>query len=353
MKYTLLEKSLIEKLETAIVDVTPGVQVRAYHMGKVICDVSIGNTYAYYDLASLTKVIFTVQAMMLAFERKKWDLPTKVKSILSWFPYDDIKIYDLLTHTSGLAWWYPFFKEISHLQGFSEKKSELKKIIQDLPLKKEVKSIYSDVGFIVLAFCLEEFYQKDLLSIWEEIKNTFYIGTTLEFHQNNIPKHKVQFYAPTEECPWRKKLIQGEVHDENCWAMGGVSTHAGLFGSIDDVSCYLLTLRSQLQGIARYQLRQKTAQLFAKRAIHEEQGDWALGFMMPTPGTASCGGYFSAESIGHTGFTGTSIWYDPTVDIGITVLSNRVLYGRDKTGFRELRPMIHNWVIEGFRKSGV
>ena len=96
---------------------------------------------------------------------------------------------------------------------------------------------------------------------------------------------------------------------------------------------------------------QKTAQLFSKKAVEEGKGDWALGFMMPTPGQASCGHYFDLSSIGHTGFTGTSTWYDPKMDLAVCILSNRLVYGRENNRFKELRPKIHNWLVEGLRKS--
>lgn len=353
MKFSVLEKNLMEALRERIRDVTPGVMVRAYQGGRMICDVSVGDTYAYYDLASLTKVLFTVQAMMVAFEQGKWNLDTYVHEQLPWFPHAQVRVQDLLTHSSGLVWWLPFYKDIDLSLPVEERREVLKKIIAELDVSDTPNSVYSDVGFLVLGFLLEEFYQDSLLGVWNGIKDKFYSGTTLEFHDKNQPKHRVSLYAPTEECAWRKKLIVGEVHDENCWTLGGVSAHAGLFGSIDDASWALLNIRSQLLGIARYSVKQKTAKLFASRARPQGMGDWALGYMMPTPGSASCGNHLSLSSIGHTGFTGTSVWYDPKADFGIVVLSNRVLYGRENKAFAKLRPEIHNWIVEGFRKSAV
>lgn len=353
MKFSVLEKSLIANLESSIKDVTPGVMVRAYQNGRLVCDIAVGSTYAYYDLASLTKIIFTVQAMMLAFEEKKWDLDSKVKTFLPWYRHENTKIQDLLTHSSGLTWWKPFYKELNLNDSWQNRREHLRKMIEQIDLEPNETSVYSDVGFLILGFILEIFYQKDLVSIWNDIKNTFYLGTTLEFHPRNQTTQRTSLFAPTEECVWRKKLIQGEVHDENTWALGGISTHAGLFGSIDDLGWYMLHLRSQILGIARYQIKQKTTQLFTKRARPEGKGDWAMGFMMPTPGKSSCGGYFSLNSIGHTGFTGTSIWYDPKADLAVSILSNRLVYGRENRSFVELRPQIHNWIVEGLRKSSL
>jgi CubicO group peptidase (beta-lactamase class C family) len=190
-----------------------------------------------------------------------------------------------------------------------------------------------------------------LIEIWSRIKEEFYPRTSLEVHDSNLPKAPVRLYAPTERCEWRSKLIQGEVHDDNTWAFGGVSSHAGLFGSIDDLGWYALLLRSQIKGISKTSIKQKTAQLFAQRSRPVGRGDWALGYMMPSPGASSSGSYFSPYSIGHLGFTGTSIWYDPVADVSIGMVSNRVFYGRDKNEFAALRPKIHDLIIEGMKKA--
>lgn len=353
MKFSVLEKNLMRQLEESIRDTTPGVMVRAYQGGKIVCDVAVGNTYAYYDFASLTKVIFTVQGMMYAFELGKWDLTTKVADLLSWFPHKETRVTELLTHSSGLPWWLPIYQEINTNLPPETRREQLRDMMKKMKIEKTDSAVYSDVGFLVLGFVLEALFDRPLLEVWNDIKNRFYQGTTLEFHANNQPTQRQGLYAPTEECSVRKKLVQGEVHDLNCWTLGGVSTHAGLFGSIDDLGWYSLHLRSQLMGIARYSIRQKTAQLFARRALPEGRGDWALGYMMPTAGVASCGTYFSLESIGHTGFTGTSVWYDPRMDMSVVILSNRVLYGSDNKAFAKLRPEIHNWIVENFRRSGV
>jgi CubicO group peptidase (beta-lactamase class C family) len=353
MKFSVLEKNLIKNLEESMRDISPGVMVRAYQSGKIICDVAVGNTFAYYDLASLTKVIFTVQGMMYAYELGKWHQKSHVSEFLSWYPYKDNLITDLLTHSSGLPWWLPLYQVLDPLESQEKRAEKIRETISASRLEKTENAVYSDIGFLVLCFILEKIFDRPLFEVWQEVKNKFYSGTTLDFHLNNVCPHRASLYAPTEECLIRGKLVQGEVHDINCWSMGGVSTHAGLFGSIDDMGWYLLHLRSQLMGIARYSIRQKTVQLFSRRARPEGHGDWALGFMMPTPGSASCGSYFSLDSIGHTGFTGTSIWYDPRMDLGVAILSNRVLYGADNKAFGKLRPQIHNWIVENFRRSAV
>ncbi len=351
MKYTSQENKLIEKIKAAIPDVTPGVTARAYYMGRLVCDISVGQTYPYYDLASMTKVIFTQQAMMEAFDQGRWQTGTKVVDILPEFKHADILITELMTHTSGLEWWLPFYKSIDLNQTWLRKRPWIFQQINNSTINKTGRAVYSDLGVILLGFILEKLNQKNLHEIWLGVKERFYPTTTLGFHLENKTELPLNQFAPTEDCPWRKRIIRGEVHDENTYSFGGISTHSGLFGSIEDISAFGLNVRSQLQGIARYSIRQKTAQLFAQRAIPTEVGDWALGYMMPTPDTASCGPHFSVLSIGHTGFTGTSFWYDPRNDLLVLILSNRVHYGRDNKGFIALRPQIHTWIFETLKRT--
>lgn len=351
MRLTTMEKNLSALILPELRDVTPGVQVRAFQNGKIVCDIALGKTYPYYDLASLTKIIFTVQAMMLAYDRGYWDLKTKVKDRLPWYRFET-PIPNLLCHYSGFEAWQPFYKKMNLDQSFSDKRKQLRDLLQETsPLRSYDKCIYSDINFLLLGYILESFYDKSLIEVWNETKELFYSGTTFEFHPDNVLPQKSSFYAPTEECPWRGRLLQGEVHDENAWSFGGVSTHAGLFGTIDDLGWYALHLRSQLMGIARYEVKQKTALLFSRKAVEEGRGEWAMGFMMPTPGSSSCGHYFDLASIGHTGFTGTSVWYDPKMDLAVCILSNRLVYGRENNRFKDLRPKIHNWLVEGLKKS--
>jgi len=350
MKYTSQENKLIEKIKKALPDVTPGVSARAYHVGRLVCDISVGKTYPYYDLASLTKVIFTQQAMMEAFDQGLWGLETKVTSILADFKHD-IYIKDLLTHTSGLEWWRPLYQEIQLAQPWQEKRKWLYTQINNSILRKSEKTVYSDLGFILLGFILEQLHEKNILQIWSELKDRNYASTTLNFHVENKTDISQEQFAPTEDCKWRHKIMRAEVHDENTWSLGGVSTHAGLFGSIEDLSAFGLNVRSQLQGIARYSIRQKTAQLFAARAVPAEVGDWSLGYMMPSSENSSCGPHFSILSIGHTGFTGTSFWYDPRNDLLVLILSNRIHYGRENRAFIGLRPQIHSWIFESLKRT--
>lgn len=351
MSFTSFEKNLVQKIQERLAPAAPGVQIQVHQAGRKISDLSIGETYPYYDLASLTKIIFTTQAMMKAFDEELWNLKTRVKDFLPWFQDEHTLVTQLLNHSSGLPWWFPFFEKVEMTTSSINKWTSGARLIRDMETKEDGTSVYSDVGFIVLGHLLESIYDRPLKMIWETLKDQFYPRSTLNFHPDNKPKNKIQFYAPTERSEWRSKLIQGEVHDDNTWAFGGVSSHAGLFGSIDDLGWFSIMIRNHLKGHSKTEVRQKTAKLFASRSLAEGKGDWALGYMMPTPGNSSSGAHFSKFSIGHTGFTGTSFWYDPIQDLSIAILSNRVFLGRDNKEFALLRPQIHNWIVEGLRKT--
>ena len=351
MSLSPLEKKLAKQIEPALKAATPGVQVQVHSAGKKICDLSIGETYPYYDLASLTKIIFTVQALMKAFQEGKWNLQSKVQDFCPWFLHKEVSIKDCLTHTSGLAWWLPLYQSLDLSTSSLNRWTEGARILQKLELEKKPESVYSDIGFILLGHLLESLYSVPLLEIWDRLKSENYPRTTLEFHPNNILKSASKHYAPTENCTWRNKKLQGEVHDDNAWAFGGVSSHAGLFGSIDDLGWYGLCLRSQIQGFSKSLVKARTAKLFTSRALPSENGDCSLGMMMPTEGKSSSGKHFSAQSVGHTGFTGTSFWYDPKQDLSIAILSNRVYFGRENKEFASLRPQIHNWIMEALKRT--
>ena len=334
------------RIEAAIADVTPGVVLRAFSGGALVCDLRVGDTRPYYDLASLTKIVFTQQALMQAFDAGRWALDTTVGDLLPDFTHPQTRLSELLTHTSGIEWWMPFYESVDMDLPWLDRRRWLYAQLQGAPCNKTGRAVYSDLGFMLLGFVLEAMHRKNLLQVWQDLKARTYAGSSLDFHVDNQPVRAREQYAATELCPWRRKRLQGEVHDDNTWSLGGVSTHAGLFGSIDDLAGYGLQLRAQLLGLPGALVRSNTAQQFARRAIPVEAGEWALGFMLPSPQAASCGRYFSPRSIGHTGFTGTSLWFDPERDLLVTILSNRVYGGRENKAFLALRPQLHDWVVE-------
>jgi len=343
--------SLTKKLDQEIRGVTPGLKVQAFSKGAKVYEAEVGETYRYYDWASLTKVVFSVSALMKAFESRMFDPFEKVNTYVSDFPFETVCANHLLTHSAGFQWWQAFYEHIDLSLPPSERfKQVLEMIYQEPEPTPNEKSVYSDLDFLVLGRLLESIYQTSLIDIWQRLNSELELES-VHFNLNNVPSFDPKLYAPTESCAWRGRVLQGEVHDENTWALGGVSAHAGLFGTIDDLAKWGLLIRSAYFNDSASGFEHETVALFTRRSISVDKGDWALGFMMPTPGKASCGDRFSAESFGHTGFTGTSIWLDPKKDLLICILSNRVFPTRDNKKFVELRPRIHNWISDTIESS--
>jgi serine-type D-Ala-D-Ala carboxypeptidase len=340
-----LEKKLVEKIQNEVRDdlaaYTPSLAIQVSVAGRKKIDISLGKSYVYYDLASLTKILFTVPAMMRLVDQKKLKVTDAVSKYLHWWVHPKIKISQVLSHSAGLTWWEPFYKEIKKIKNPDEKREYLRQALARQKISSSKKSVYSDLDFLLLGFLLEERFEEPLLDVWGELPLHAHLKS-LHFNPQNKPIHSRNLYAPTEKCPWRGQILQGEVHDDNTWSFGGVSSHAGLFGTVDDVRLFGDMLLARSKIIARAE----TIARFTKRAIPLSQGDWALGFMMPTKGAASCGRYFSSNSFGHTGFTGTSLWVDQKKKLVVSILSNRVHPTRDNRKFVELRPRIHDLICE-------
>lgn len=328
---------------------TPGLCFQVYQNGNLFFEYQGGEIFPYYDLASLTKVLFTVPAMMLSVQRGFCSPTTKVKEILSWWPHSETKIVDILTHSAGLVWWKPFYQDLVREPDIRKRWELLRQDIQSSPLVPSDKAVYSDVGFLTLGLLLEAMWSLTLPEIWERVKSTFAPGSTLHWNRPGAPLFPVLDYAPTEVCEWRGRRMQAEVHDENAWALGGLSSHAGLFGNCSDVASVFLHVRAAYFDL-NHPLHQIVRQ-FAQRQIPTEKGDWALGYVVPTPGNSTSGQFFSARSIGHTGFTGTSAWWDPERDLLVVILSNRVYYGREKREFAKLRPLLHDEIVSLLRRD--
>lgn len=336
-----MNRSLLEK---QIQGITPGLKLLVYHNGKKRIQSSIGKTYSYYDWASITKAVFTATATMKLYERDSEILNKKVNHYCHWFKNKNIYVQQLMNHTSGLYWWRPFYKKIDLNLTPQERWQILFGLIRNEKPKKNSTCVYSDINYFLLGGILEQIYNKPLYEIWREINQDLELPRT-DFHQFNKPHYRRSLYAPTEVCQWRKKRLQGEAHDENTWALGGVSTHSGLFGPIEDLADWGLRLRSIYYGKNGF-LKTGTVKKFFSRSVSEHRGNWATGFMLPAKIGSSAGDLLSRKSIGFLGFTGTSFWFDPRNDLLICLFTNRVYYGRNKTGIFGLRKFTHEYIFK-------
>jgi CubicO group peptidase (beta-lactamase class C family) len=302
-------------------------------------DASPASTETIFDLASLTKVIATTSLTLRGVASGHLSIDQAVGDFLpAWRDerHAGLTIRHLLTHSSGLPAHIRFWETCRGRGDFEE-------AIWSAPLEAPPGqvSVYSDPGFILLGFILEDIggpldQQVDVLANQ--------IG--LERLQYRPPADWSPEIAPTEFDVWRNRLLIGEVHDENAAALGGVAGHAGLFGSVRDVgafACQMLVSFSSDTALAPAHL----ARAFATRSLVPASSR-ALGWDTMLP-TSSCGTRLSHRAIGHTGFTGTSMWIDPELDLYVVLLTNRVHPTRDNDAIRSIRPRVHDAVVEGLR----
>ena len=198
--------------------------------------------------------------------------------------------------------------------------------------------VYSDLGFILLGFILEDAINEKLDSAFCKIKNRYNWGE-LSF---NPPTSWTERTAPTEIDPWRGRLLIGEVHDENAWALGGVAGHSGVFGTAEAVGSFARTILSCFSKQPSIVPPEVFIEFTTK--VDNKRSSRALGWDTMLP-TSSCGHSFSKSAIGHTGFTGTSLWIDPELDLYIVCLTNRVHDPIDNNAMQTFRPALHDTAL--------
>ena len=281
-----------------------------------------------FDLASLTKVLATTTVMMELVERGRVRLEDRVGHWLPEWRGSDrelVTVADLLEHSSGLTPHLPFFRDHSG-------RDEYQQAICSMPLEYQPRSqaAYSDLGFILLGFIAEA------------------AGAPLDLRFSSIalrcglgevryrpPRTWRGRTAPTEVDAWRGRLLVAEVHDENAWALRGVAGHSGLFGSAAAVGRFARLILRTGHG-ETVLVRPETLSLFTARS-QVPGSSRARGWDTMLP-TSSCGTRMSSAAIGHTGFTGTSLWIDPVADVYVVFLTNRVHPSRANDAILRVRP---------------
>ncbi len=292
-----------------------------------------------YDLASLTKVVATTTMAMILVDEGRLDLDQPVMEILPGFQgpgKEAVTVRHLLTHSSGLQAIAPLYKEIKGKAAFAERIQAM-----DLEYPTGSRSVYSDPGIILLGEILEQAAGQPLEAfVRERIFEPLGMRDTLF----RPPAELRSRIAPTEIDPWRGRLIHGEVHDENAFALGGVAPHAGLFGTAGDLSRFAQMLLNGGISNGRRIVSRETVELFTRRA-GIPGSDRALGWDTKSAEGSSAGTLLSSRSFGHTGFTGTSIWMDPERQLFVILLTNRVHPSRENNLIREARPAVADAVV--------
>jgi serine-type D-Ala-D-Ala carboxypeptidase len=328
----------------------------------------VGDT-TVYDLASVTKVVGLTTALMFAVQDRLVDLDAPVDRYLPAFTGPDkdrITPRMLLTHSAGLPAWCPLFRKVST-------RADAFALADSTPLEYSpgTRETYSDLGAIVLTQLVESVYRERIDSL---LQRRLFQPLRMSSTAYLPPASWRPRIAPTELDPWRGRVLQGEVHDENAAIMGGVSGHAGLFSSADDLLTFAEWLLDQaggpgtraagagggqtvIQTNARTQeglagerppdrptIRPTVLAEFTRRQDLIPGSTRALGWDTPASGHSS-GGLLSPSSIGHTGSTGTSLWIDLQHHVAIVLLSNRVNPTRDNPRWAPVRGRIADLVM--------
>lgn len=321
-----------------------------------------------YDLASLTKPLVTVTSTLLLVQSGKLALDMPIQKILvdlEGAPVGSARLRDLLTHSAGLPGWRPLYERLEPTAGLKDStvpgsvRQSVLRLIRDEPLiyERGTRSLYSDLGFILLGMAVEraggmsldKYFEVTVAGPLQARPLLFAPAAAASSPAATLPVD-LSMIAPTEWSDGRARLLRGEVHDDNAAAMGGVAGHAGLFGTAEAVltvsGAWLRAYCGQSSILDSELVRE-----FTGRQSYVPQSSWALGWDTPTAPSSS-GRYFSADSFGHLGYTGTSLWIDPQRELEVVLLSNRVHPSHKNEKIREFRPVVHDLAYREFVSAG-
>jgi CubicO group peptidase (beta-lactamase class C family) len=267
-----------------------------------------------FDLASLTKLATSALTLSLVRERVlTLDMP--FRELVPDFRggrKDDVTLAHVLTHTAGLKWWLPLWKDV-HTPEEAVWRAAQEPLAQDLGT-----FTYSDLGYVMLTQGLATIGGRS----FADLVRDQVLGPVEAFNADFGPRLAARCVATEEDTEWRKRRLRGEVHDENAYAMGGASGHAGIFGTAADVAAIARVFRD---GAV---IGNDLAALARTERVKEGNVRRGLGLALRAPDGPMVGRHFSVDAYGHTGFTGTSVWIDPRQGLTVVLLTNRVYFGR-------------------------
>jgi serine-type D-Ala-D-Ala carboxypeptidase len=300
-----------------------------------------------YDVASVTKGVTTTSAAMLLYQRALLDLETPLGELLPGFIIGRdaaeharmVTLKHLLAHNSGLPGYVPMFHTANTPQ------SLLRACLQ-LPIEAEPgsRAEYSDPGFILLGKALEAVLREDLAA-WA--RKEIFLPLGMIDSRYCPPLHLHEAIPPTENDElFRQRRIQGEVQDEHAYLLHGVAGHAGLFSNVPDL---LRFAQAILEPESEALFSPETVEYFARR---QPPGDSSRALGWDTPSAeSSSGSYFSANSVGHLGYSGCSLWIDRDAGLAVVLLTNRTWPNRESQRIRTVRPAFHDAVRTALCKN--
>ncbi len=343
----------------------PGAQVAVAREGEIVWHEAFGlaarepmaramDVATLLDIASLTKPLSTAALVALLVQEKRIDLTDTLGDHLPYVRGTDkagITIAALLAHESGLPAYVPYYRELADdldptaLPAKVMHQAIVTRILREpCAYRMGSEQRYSDFDFILLGELVAHLLGVSLDTAFSQ-RIAGPLGVAAAFHPIAQMDSGRQV-AATERCPWRGEVLQGVVHDDHAWLMGGVAGHAGLFASAGDVLTLADAWLRAWHGEQTI-FEPAVVQRFWQR-VHPDDAarTWALGWDTPTPGASTAGKWFSPRSFGHLGFTGTSVWIDAERRIIVVLLTNRIHPTRENEGIRAFRPAFHDLVME-------
>jgi serine-type D-Ala-D-Ala carboxypeptidase len=330
--------------------VFPGAAVALTHCGRLVALKALGRfTYdessqrvdveSIFDLASVSKVVATSSMTMILYERGLLDLDSPVVGVLPEFAGEDTRRREitfrmLLAHSSGLPAYEKLYLRATEREEFLREVFSVR-----LKNSPATHTEYSDIGFILLGIALERIAEEPL----DRFCQREVFGPLAMVHTAFRPPvgWKSQIPPAADDQTFRKRIIQGEVQDENASVLGGVAGHAGVFSTAANLAIFAHAMLNRGAPIVRPQ----TLALFTRRETSPPGTSRALGWDTPSSPSQS-GKYFSPSSFGHLGYTGTSLWIDPERQLSVTLLTNRTWPDCSNQAIKEVRPKFHDAVAE-------
>lgn len=354
-------------LDAAVADrVFPGSSIAVTHRGRVVglralgrfnydSDSPLVTADTLFDLASVSKVVATTTAAMILYERGLLDLDARVVGIVPEFGKAGVAgagaedgdarrravtLRMLLAHSSGLPAYEKLFLKV-------RTREQLLQAAFTTPLAAEpgARAEYSDIGFMVLGEALERIAGETLDRFCQrEIFGPLGMGHTT---YKPPPEARAKIPPTQDDRTFRKRVIQGEVQDENASVLGGVAAQAGVFSTAEDLARFAHAMLGGGHPI----LRPETVALFTRRETAPAGTSRALGWDTPS-GHSQSGRYFSAQAYGHLGYTGTSLWIDPVRELSVVLLTNRTWPDCSNWAIKQVRPKFHDAVVEALDAAG-
>ena len=336
---------------------------QAFGCRSVMPELSPMTPHMVFDVSSLTKAIVTTTLAMQLVDRGLLEVDRRLSHIFQTFGTygkERMSVRHLLAHCSGYPASAPFYRQIvrankAERTGLMASRGATELVYSEI-FRSKIEHLpgkftkYSDIGFILLGDALEVISGTHLDKLArQQIFKPLQLSSSGFIELASLKRRGLEpatdRIVPTANCPWRGRILCGEVHDDNAWAMGGVAAHSGLFSSAQDVHAFAAELINCYHGRGSL-VSAEVVRKFWKRDETVPGSNWALGWETPPAQRPSCGQHFSEHSVGHLGYTGCSLWIDPLREVDVVLLTNHNHWSSDSRAIHSFRPVVHDLIME-------